>query len=127
MNIDHIGIWVSDLEKEREFFTNYFECTVNYKYVNPDKHFSSYFLSFPEGARIEIMHRTGMSGNPGNEVTGISHLAVNAGSRINVDKLTERIGRDGFVVAGKPRVTGDGYYESVILDPEGNRIEILSY
>ena len=98
----------------------------NEKYVNKKKNFSSYFLSFDDGARIELMHRPDISEHVGNKgvTNGLTHIAISAGSKENVDRLTESIRNDGFIVSGKPRKTGDGYYESVILDPEGNLIEI---
>lgn len=126
MHIDHIAIWTSDLEKEKDFFLRYFECTADEKYVNSEKCFSSYFITFASGARIELMSRPDIINHGKADTPGLTHIAIDAVSREDVDKLTERIERDGYVVAGKPRVTGDGYYESVILDPEGNRIEILS-
>jgi len=125
-NVDHIGIWTNDLEKEKEFFISYFGCTANEKYINQGKNFSSYFLSFPGGSGIEIMRKPGIMAASGNETAGISHIAIDVGSRDKVDQLVSRAEEDGLVIAGRPRVTGDGYYESVILDPEGNRIEIIS-
>ncbi len=126
MNIDHIAIWTYDLEKEKDFFLKYFTCTVNEKYVNSGKHFTSYFITFSGGARIELMNKPTIDRGRDENAAGLTHIAINVGKREIVDQLTERIGNDGYVVAGMPRVTGDGYYESVILDPEGNRIEILS-
>ena len=126
MKIEHIAIWVEDLELMRNFYTTYFGMTSNDKYVNEKKGFSSYFLSFDEGARIELMHRPDISAHLGNTgtINGLAHMAISVGNREQVDKLTEILRNDGFVVSGEPRTTGDGYYESVILDPEGNCIEI---
>jgi lactoylglutathione lyase len=127
MYIDHLAIWAFDLERVKEFFLNYFDCTVNEKYVNSEKHFSSYFISFTGGTRIEIMNRPDVLNEERNENDqGLAHLAINVGKRSLVDNLTERIRNDGYIIVSEPRITGDGYYESVILDPEGNRIEILS-
>jgi lactoylglutathione lyase len=126
MNIDHIAIWTLDLEKEKDFFLKYFGCTVNEKYVNRGKKFESYFISFPDGSRIELMTREDIKEKLKGENSGLAHIAVNAGSREKVRQLTERLDNDGFIISSVPRVTGDGYYESVVLDPENNVIEIIS-
>lgn len=96
------------------------------KYENRGKAFSSYFLSFESGARIEIMHRPDISDQIGKKgiSNGLTHLALSVGNREKVDELTKRIRSDGFEIIGEPRITGDGFYESVISDPEGNHIEI---
>ncbi|MGZ2369967.1 VOC family protein [Ancylomarina sp. YFZ004] len=126
MRIDHIAIWVQDLERMKDFYQTYFSMACNDKYVNAKKGFSSYFLSFENGARIEIMHRSDISDRLGERdgMYGLTHLAISVGSKMKVDELTERIRRDGFKIEGEARVTGDAYYESVIQDPEGNSIEI---
>ncbi len=100
--------------------------TSNEKYINEKKGFSSYFLAFEEGARLEIMHRHDIAEYVGKngEAIGLTHLAISVGSKERVEELTEMIRRDGYRISGEPRTTGDGYYESVILDPEGNSIEI---
>lgn len=126
MNIDHIAIWTDDIEIEKDFFLKYFECTVNEKYVNKAKQFFSYFITFPGGARIELMNRADITMKRAGETLGIAHIAVNAGSREKVDRLTQVLEHDGYTVASGPRVTGDGYYESSVLDPENNIIEIIS-
>jgi lactoylglutathione lyase len=128
MHIDHIAIWTRNIEIEKEFFLKYFECTVNKKYINQAKKFSSYFITFEGGARIELMNRFDITGQRvGGETLGITHIAINAGSRGKVDSLTEMLERDGLTVVSRPRVTGDGYYESTILDPENNTIEIMCH
>ncbi len=126
MKIEHLAIWVSDLELMRCFYETYFGATTGEKYLNPKKNFSSYFLSFGTGCRLELMQKPEITSieNRTIEYLGISHFAVSAGSKENVNALTERLRGDGFMVIGNPRTTGDGYYESVILDPEKNRIEI---
>jgi lactoylglutathione lyase len=126
MHIDHIAVWINDLEKEKDFFLKYFDCTVNEKYVNREKKFASYFITFSEGSRIELMNREDLIGKLNGETLGLAHIAVSAGSREKVKQLTERLDNDGFTILSKPRITGDGYYESVILDPENNIIEIVS-
>ena len=126
MKIEHIALWTSDLEKMKDFYLNFFELESNEKYYNPKKEFSSYFLSFKKGARIELMHRPDISEFMGNREAelGFTHFAISVGSKNKVDAITETIRQNGFKVIGEPRTTGDGYYESVIADPEGNWIEI---
>jgi lactoylglutathione lyase len=125
MKIDHTAIWVTDLERERAFFIRYFNCIANEKYTNRAKGFSSYFISFPEGGRIEIMKREDIKGGEKKDSPGYAHIAINTGSREKVDTFTELLRKEGLTILSGPRVTGDGYYESVILDPENNRIEII--
>jgi lactoylglutathione lyase len=111
----------------RLFYEKYFQATAGEKYFNPTKYFESYFLQFNGGARLEIMHKPGIASNKINpmiEFSGLAHFAISVGSKENVNTLTETIRKDGYHIAGEPRVTGDGYYESVVLDPDGNRIEI---
>jgi len=126
MKIEHIAIWTSDLEHLRKFYTVYFNAEAGSKYVNSKKEFQSYFLRFDSGARLEIMQKSGVVNGATTtlEVTGLAHFAMSVGSAEAVDQLTKRIGSDGYHVHGQPRWTGDGYYESVVLDPDGNRIEI---
>ncbi|MFZ2338154.1 MAG: VOC family protein [Bacteroidales bacterium] len=126
MHIDHIAIWTEDLEKEKEFFLKYFDCSAGAKYINPLKKFSSCFITFSGGARIELMKKDDITGIRKGEAIGITHLAINVGSRGKVDGMTVLLEENGFEIKGRPRITGDGYYESVILDPEGNVIELLS-
>jgi lactoylglutathione lyase len=126
MKIEHIAFWVNDLERMKSFYQQYFNMNCGEKYENKGKAFSSYFLSFGSGARIEIMHRPDIAKNvEGKGLTnGLTHLAISVGNRGKVDELTKRIRSDGFEIIGEPRITGDGYYESIISDPEGNHIEI---
>lgn len=127
MKIEHIAIWVKDLEKSRMFYRKYFGAFSNEKYRNPVKNFESCFLSFENGCRLELMTRPDIQENENSfeaQKYGIIHLAFSTGSREKVDRLTEILRNDGYRIAGEPRTTGDGYYESVILDPEGNIIEI---
>ncbi len=127
MKIEHIAIWVKDLEKSRMFYRKYFGAVSNEKYRNPVKNFESFFLSFENGCRLELMTRPDIQENENSfeaQKYGIIHLAFSTGSREKVDRLTEILRKDGYRIAGEPRTTGDGYYESVILDPEGNIIEI---
>lgn len=125
MKIEHVAVWTQDLEGMRLFYEKYFGGKPGSKYQNPDKGFSSYFLSFESGARLEIMSRTDILDISNNrEHKGIAHFAFSVGSEQEVDKLTDLLIKDGYKLIDGPRTTGDGYYESVILDPDGNRIEI---
>jgi len=127
MKIEHLAIWVEDLEGMKYFYSHYFNAKSGSKYFNPSKEFTSYFLSFDEGCRLELMHKPSISKNQNNaneEYVGIIHFAISVGSKEAVDELTDRLRADGYSIAGEPRTTGDGYYESVVLDPENNRIEI---
>jgi lactoylglutathione lyase len=125
--IEHIAIWSHDLERLRRFYETYFGAQTNAKYVNPRKQFQSYFLTFASGARLELMQMPGVPQSQDDverQFTGYIHLAFSVGSREAVDALTERLRHDGYRRLDGPRTTGDGYYESVVLDPDGNRIEI---
>jgi lactoylglutathione lyase len=127
MKIEHLALWTKDLERMKLFYEKYFQAIAGEKYHNPKKNFESYFLQFEEGSRLELMHKPEIhpSGKDAHqEFTGLVHFAMAVGSKENVNSLTEQLRNDGFTVIGEPRTTGDGYYESVILDPEGNRIEI---
>ncbi|MEM9328677.1 MAG: VOC family protein [Bacteroidota bacterium] len=128
MKIEHLAIWAKDLEGMRVFYQQFFDFESNDMYHNPAKGFRSYFLSFGEGARIEIMHREDVEegGEPNANRIGLAHFAISLGSRERVDELTEQIRSAGYKVVGEPRTTGDGYYESVIEDPEGNHIELTA-
>lgn len=123
--INHIAMYVSDLEKSKDFYVKYFGAVSNKKYCNPNTGLETYFLSFDGDVRLEIMKRPDCKeGDRAGFSTGFTHIAFSVGDRESVDKLTERLGSDGYSVVGLPRVTGDGYYESVVLDNDGNRIEI---
>ena len=127
MKIDHIAIWAADIERLKNFYSTYFGAVSNEKYINKAKGFSSYFLSFEQGPRLEIMQMpsvSGRAGYPANHYFGLAHFAISVGSQEEVDKLTARLEADGYKVMDGPRKTGDGSYESVILDPESNRVEI---
>ncbi len=127
MKIDHIALWTTDLEATKAFYEKYFQATAGEKYHNPTKGFTSYFLSYDGFVRLEIMHRADISElrqKLGAEIMGFTHLAISVGSKEKVDSMTELLRKDGFKVVGEARTTGDGYYESVVLDIEGNRLEI---
>ena len=127
MKIEHLAIWVKDLEKMRSFYEHYFGGIAGEKYHNPKKDFTSYFIVFDQGCRLELMHQPTIPANLNKvkeQYLGFIHFAISVGSKGKVDQLTELLRKDGFQVIGAPRTTGDGYYESVVLDPENNRIEI---
>lgn len=127
MHIEHIAIWTHDLERLRDFYETYFNAKTGPKYANPAHGFESYFLTFETGARLEIMRMAGVPQSANDverQATGWIHVAFSAGSEAAVDALTERLRADGYRVMDGPRRTGDGYYESTALDPDGNRLEI---
>ena len=127
MKIEHLAIWVNDLAKMKSFYETYFHGTAGEKYHNPTKNFTSYFLSFETGPRLELMQKPDIPANANDlhqQYIGIIHFAVSVGDEATVNRLTEKLRQDGYEVVGEPRWTGDGYYESVVLDPEGNRIEV---
>jgi lactoylglutathione lyase len=127
LRIDHLAIWTKDLDIVKHFYEKYFDGNAGEKYTNQTKKFESYFLSFEDGCRLELMQMPGIPSNT-NDVYkqhgGIIHFAISVGSKEKVNDLTAILRKDGYEIVGEPRTTGDGYYESVVLDPEGNRIEI---
>ncbi|MEL6122236.1 MAG: VOC family protein [Bacteroidota bacterium] len=127
MIIEHVALWVQDLERSKTFYTTYFGAKAGVLYHNPQKSFSSYFLTFDDGARLELMHRPDIQSTraESGESMGWAHIALSVGNTpSHVDELTNRMRKNGCIVVGEPRRTGDGYYESVVLDPDGNRIEL---
>lgn len=125
MKIEHIAMYVSDLERVRAFFIKYFEAKSNGGYHNPNTGFRSYFLLFEDGARLEIMNKPEIVDNEKPLLhTGYIHIAFSVGSNEKVDALTSQLQEDGYHVISGPRTTGDGYYESCIVDFEGNQVEI---
>lgn len=125
MKINHIAMYVKDLEKSKEFYIKYFGAKSNEKYINSKTGLETYFLSFNDSTRLEIMKRPNCINNPKNLYQlGFIHMAFSVGSKENVDILTSRLKNDGFKIVSYPRTTGDGYYESCILDLEDNLIEI---
>ena len=144
MKISHIALYVKDIEKVKEFYKKYFQAIENEKYHNMKTGLETYFLSF-EGSdtKLEIMTRPEIKENPeimtkpenitkpeiqvspsSNISLGYIHFAISLGTKVKVDELTAKIKNDGYTVLSGPRITGDGYYESCILDPENNQIEI---
>lgn len=125
MKISHIAMYVQDLEKSRHFYETYFNATSNKKYHNIKSGLETYFLTFTSGASLELMHRPNLTHKHLDlHVTGFTHLAFSVGSKEKVDTLTTRLVNDGYTKISGPRITGDGYYESCILDNEHNQIEI---
>ncbi|MDO4838018.1 MAG: VOC family protein [Clostridia bacterium] len=125
MKIEHVALYVNDLEKARNFFMKYLGASSNDGYHNPKSDFRSYFLSFDDGARLELMQKPGMSDLPKELArTGYAHIAFSVGSKEKVDALTAVLKADGYEVISGPRTTGDGYYESCIVVVEGNQVEI---
>ena len=125
MRIEHIAMYVNELEKTKEFFEKYFNAISNEGYHNKTTDFRSYFLSFDDGARLEIMNKPQMMDDEkGINRTGFVHIAFSLGSKDAVDALTEKMRNDGYNVISGPRITGDGYYEVCIVGIEGNQIEI---
>ena len=125
MRIEHVALWVSDLQLIKNFYQKFFDAKSNELYHNTKTGFKSFFLTFDGGARIEIMSRPDVFLNRDqNPQIGYAHLAISVGSKEKVNALTESIRHEGFEVFSEPRTTGDGYYESVVKDPDGNLIEI---
>lgn len=125
MKIEHIALYVNDLEKTRTFFVKYLGAKSNDGYHNKNTNFRSFFLSFDDGARLEIMNKPEMEDLPKNlNRTGYAHIAFSVGSKEKVDALTAQLKSDGYEVISGPRTTGDGYYESCIVAIEKNQIEI---
>ena len=127
MQIEHLAIWVSDLEQMRDFYLKYFETTAGERYINPTTKFTAYFIYFgADRTRLELMSRPGIESNDARRgfSMGVAHFAISVGGKDRVNALTERLRKDNFTIFSEPRTTGDGYYESVVLDPEGNYVEI---
>lgn len=130
MTLEHAAIWVRDLEGLKAFYCRWFGGVANSRYVNPVKQFSSYFIQFSGGARLELMQRPGIPENVNDTVQvqhlGLIHLAFGVATTAEVDQFAAKLLAEGIPVLSGPRVTGDGYYELEMLDPENNRIEITA-
>ncbi len=125
MKIEHVAMYVNELESARDFFVKYLGGVSNNGYHNEKTGFRSFFISFDDGARLEIMNKPSMEDiTKSTDRTGYIHIAFSVGSIEEVDRLTRQFGEDGFEVLSGPRTTGDGYYESCIVGIEGNQIEI---
>ena len=130
MKIDHIAIWTRQLEILKAFYMDYFQGEAGSMYHNKNKNFKSYFLTFGTGARLEIMSSPGIPENQNDRIAsqhqGIIHIAFELSSRKKVDEKAEELTRAGIRILDGPRVTGDGYYEFVTLDPDNNRLEVTA-
>ena len=125
MKIEHIAMYVNDLERAKDFFTHYFHATAGEKYQNQTTGFQSYFLSFEEGSRLEIMSKPKLEHMEKPLArTGYAHIAFSVGTREAVNTLTAQLRNDGYRIVSNPRTTGDGYYESCLVDFEDNQIEL---
>lgn len=126
MNVNHVAIWARDIELLKEFYCRWFGAVAGERYHNPRKDFISYFLTFPDrGARLEIMNVPEIKDRGSTDkFKGLCHIAISLGSKEKVDEMTELMRNEGITILGEPRTTGDGYYESVIVDPEGNIVEL---
>ncbi len=127
MKIEHVAIYVNDMEAEKNFFVKYFDAKTSEKYSNFRNDFSSYFLTFDDGSRLEIMNRTSMT-DPAKTPyrTGFHHIAMEVGDRKDVDDIVKKLDADGYKIINGARTTGDGYYAAVVDDNEGNEIEIIA-
>ncbi len=129
MRIEHVALWTRNLERMRDFYVEFFDGKSNEKYINPRTGFESYFISFDSGARLEIMRKADIPANRNDvdeQYIGLIHVALSTGSRESVDRLTNELRAAGYRVLSEPRETGDGYYESCVLDPDENRVEIVA-
>lgn len=124
MKIEHIAIWTRNIDRLAEFYAKHFGAQAGPLYHNTEKSFSSRFLSFKSGARLELMSVPNLPETAVAPSTGLAHFAISAGSEVDVDSLAVRIKLAGGVILDGPRRTGDGYYECCVADPDGNRVEI---
>lgn len=128
MHIEHIALWARDIETLKGFYVRYFGACASDRYENPLKQYQSYFVTFADGARLELMQRADVFDRPPafppQQFIGYAHLAISVGTESAVDQLTAQLVADGHTKLSGPRHTGDGYYESAVLDPEGNLVEI---
>lgn len=126
MKLHHIAIWTFRLEELKDFYVRFLGGTSNEKYINPKKGFESYFISFDEGPTLELMSRVDVQNTPIEENRrGLTHLAFTFPSKEEILRFTEEMRSEGYTIAGEPRTSGDGYFESVVLDPDGNRLECV--
>ncbi|MFT7233813.1 MAG: lactoylglutathione lyase [Cyclobacteriaceae bacterium] len=130
MKIEHIAIWTDQLEVLKDFYCLYFDGQSNEKYVNHQKQYQSYFISFGNGARLEMMYRPDIPDNINDRIItqhkGIIHLAFEVSTMVDVDQKAKQLRKAGFEILSGPRKTGDGYYEFETLDPDNNRLEVTT-
>lgn len=126
IRLEHVGLWVRDLDAVADFYAKYFDARVGALYQNPRKGFESRFLEFAGGARLEVMRRADVTARGADDTLGLAHVALTVGDAATVDALAARLSAEGYPILDGPRRTGDGYYECVVRDPEGNRVEIAA-
>jgi lactoylglutathione lyase len=130
MTLEHVAIWTNHLEELKEYYQKYFGAISNDKYINPNKGFESYFLTFKSGARLELMRMPNIPPNQNDTIQkqhlGIIHLAFSVNTMEEVDKKAKELRQAGFEILSGPRRTGDGYYEFETLDPDANRLEVTT-
>lgn len=126
VRIEHVALWARDIDHVAAFYVKYFGARVGERYRNPARGFASRFIEFTTGARLEIMTRTGIDTRAAGEQLGLAHVALAVVDRAAVDALAARFAAEGVAVLNGPRQTGDGYYECVVSDPEGNRVEVTA-
>lgn len=130
VRIEHLALWTNRLEELKIFYERYFNAISSERYHNPRKEFYSYFLTFPGGGpRLELMQMPNIPANQTDahhQALGLIHFAIAVGDEKKVDGLTNQLREAGFAIVGEPRRTGDGYYESIVLDPDGNRLELMA-
>jgi lactoylglutathione lyase len=126
IRVEHVALWVRDVDRVAAFYARYFGARIGERYENPRKGFQSRFLAFASGARLEVMARSDVGTRAASETLGFAHVAIAIGNEAAVDALATRFRADGVSVLDGPRRTGDGYYECVVLDPEGNRVEVTA-
>ncbi len=125
MRINHVALFTEDIEYLRTFYCTYFDAIPSAMYHNPRTGLKTYFLTFADGARLELMSRPDVSGAVSDACQiGYAHVSFSLGSKEEVDRLTALLVQNGYLCTNGPRTTGDGYYESCVLDPDGNRIEL---
>lgn len=126
VRLEHVAVWTHDVEGLRGFYVDVLGGSPGAVYVNPQTGFRSVFVAWGDGARVEIMSRPGTGAGPANPPRGYAHLAFAVGSEAAVDAMADSLKAAGVPVVDGPRRTGDGYYECVVLDPDGNRIELTA-
>lgn len=124
MKIEHIALWANDIDRVCEFYKKYFHAEIGDLYINPAKGFRSRFIKFDISSRLEVMYQDNLKHSTYDPHFGYAHISISVGNKEMVDNLTEQMQSDGIIVKSEPRFTGDGYYESTVLDYEGNLVEI---
>ena len=126
LSIEHVALWSNDIERLRQFYETHFGAQAGELYRSRNQPLLSYFLTFGGDARLEIMTSPKIEAHQTGRRVGLAHFALRVGSREHVNQLVEKLRQEKVVIAGEPRLTGDGYYEATILDPDGNSIELVA-